>query len=221
MLRVGRVLVAVAVFAPFSFAGALTTITSLGSLGATDFIDWGQLGPDLTDVPGPLTVTSNLGETVTVANGTSDFLSVQQSNTWGGNFLPGEHLIVNQAGGTYTITFATPIQAAGMQFQSLDFGAFIATITAFGAGNTNFGTVTANGTSDSSANGSAVFLGVQSSAMDIVALHVDVQMNSLDDPFANNMLSFAGQVTALPEPSTMALGGAGLLLGILRRRRAA
>ncbi|MBS1854785.1 MAG: PEP-CTERM sorting domain-containing protein [Acidobacteria bacterium] len=199
-------------------------MNSASSVGATDYVDWGQLGPDLTDVPGPFSAASNLSAALNVANGTLDFWSVQQGNSWGGNFTTGDNLLYDVNGGAVTIAFANPISAFGTQFQSLDNGPFTIFVTAFGAGNVNFGTVSATGTSNNLADGSAVFFGVQSNQLDILSLLVNVQWNGADDPFAINrtLFSTAGASNgSVPEPSSLMLAGMGLAAALWRMRRAA
>src|SRR5579875_1245390 len=191
-----------------AFGGTITSVLLRSTLNGNDSIDWGQLGPDQTDVTAPLNVHTSLGAADQVTNGSQVFSSIQQGNTWGGNFTAGDNLLFccnfsgTPSGGPYTITFASPIRAVGAQFQSLDFGAFTATITAFGAGNTNFGSVTEIGASNDNADGSAIFLGVQSSATDILAIQLNVTFSASPDPFAINTLSInTGSTSGVPEPA--------------------
>src|SRR4051794_32596219 len=119
MTKTFRLLSLVALLAASSFA-SVVAVTTPGGLSATDSLDWGQVGLDLTIVGGPFNVTSAMGNTVTVSNGTNDFYAVQQGNTWGGNFAPGENLIYNQMTGSVTLAFLTPIAGFGTHFQSVD-----------------------------------------------------------------------------------------------------
>lgn len=216
-----------AVLAPvqIAFGGTLTSVSIRSSLSANDSIDWGQLGADQTDVTAPLSVHTFLGAADQVTDGSQVFSSIQQGNTWGGNFTAGDNVLFccnfsgSPSGGPYTITFASPIRAAGAQFQSLDFGAFTATITAFGAGNTNFGSVTETGASNSNNDGSAIFLGVESSATDIVAIQLQVTIGASPDPFAINTLSInTGSVSGVPEPGSAFLAGIALAALVLTYR---
>lgn len=215
MSKTIRLAFLLAVLAATSSA-SVVAVTSPGSLLANDNLDWGQLGPDLTVVTSPVNVTSLLGNTVNVANGTNELWSVQQSNSWGGNFNPGDNVLFNFAGGPLTLVFLTPVKAVGAHFQSWDFGAFGISITAFDSANTLLGTVTTSGTSNNAADGSAAFLGVLSSSADIASLVVNVQVSSADNPFALGSLSIAEQV-AVPEPSTMFLAIGGVLAAVARR----
>ena len=220
-------LAALALFgATWANGGILTQVNTRAALGGNDFVDWGQLGPDFTTVTSPFNVTSNLGlGPNAVVNGTQDFFSIQEGNTWGGNFAAGDNVLFNQASGPFTITFASPIHGAGLQFQSATFGPFTASITAFGAGNINFGTVTRTGTSSNAADNSAIFLGVISSLNDIVSLQFDLTIPSplapTEDPngFGVNRLDLVDNQPT-PEPSVIALFSTGLgLFALLRKGR--
>jgi hypothetical protein len=216
MLNSIRVFALAGLFTSLSIAGVLTPINNLGSLGANDSLDWGQLGPDLTVVPSPSSATSANGLLVAFANGIQDFYAIQQGNTWGGNFNNGDNLLFNAAGGPVTLIFSSSISGIGLRFQSIDFGIFTAYITAFGAGNVNFGSVSLNGTSNNAADGSALFLGVTSSSADITSVQLNVQVNGSDNPFALGSLSIAEPLVTgpVPEPSTIFLAGAGLLAAL-------
>jgi hypothetical protein len=228
MTKVGLLLLITAAFAPLATSGVLTPLNSAAGVGATDFVDWGQLGADFTDVTGPFVAASNLLTNVTVANGVQDFYAIQEGNTWTGNFTPGDNLLFDQAGGAFTITFPTPIRAIGTQFQPVTQCQFCTVgipftvyITAFGAGNVNFGTVSTTGASNNAEDGSAVFLGVMSSQRDIVQLSFNVQVNGADDPFAINRVMFSNTAPEpVPEPSSLALAGIGLAAALWRMRRA-
>jgi hypothetical protein len=209
-------------------AGTLTQVNTRGGVAGDDFIDWGQLGADFTAVTSPFDVTSNLGLGPNlIVNGAQNFYSVQNGNHWPGNFAPSDNLLDDPQGGPFTITFAQAIAGAGMQFQSGTYGPFIASITAFGAGNVNFGTVTESGISSNAGNNSAIFLGFTSSATDIVALQVSVTIDSdtgtqVTDPngFAVNRLDLVTGGLSIPEPSVVTMFAAGLGAIALRRRRA-
>jgi hypothetical protein len=217
MYKIVRLTLAMASLAVASFAGVVG-VTSPAGLGANSSLDWGQLGPDFTAVPGPLTATSLLGDQVTVSNGTNEFWSIQEGNSWSGNFNPGDNLLFNQAGGPVTLVFLTPIKAIGARFQSLDFGAFTIFITAFDASHTSLGTASTSGTSNAAADGSAAFLGVLSSSADIASVSINVQVSGSDDPFAFGPLSTAeAAASSVPEPSTILLTIGGVLVGVVRR----
>ena len=218
MQKTIRLALITALWATCSFASVLS-VTSAGGLGANDSLDWGQLGADLTTVTGPFSLTSVAGNTVTVSNGTEDFWSIQQDNSWGGNFNPGDNLLFNQATGPVTLAFLTPVMAIGARFQSIDFGAFTIFMTAYDSTNTSLGTFSTGGTSNGDADGSAAFLGVLSSNADIASVVVDVQVASVGNAFALGSLSIAEAVTT-PEPSTMLLAFGGVLACLAGKFRA-
>jgi hypothetical protein len=196
-----------------SFA-SVVAVTMPGALGANDSLDWGQLGPDITTVTGPVDVLSALGYTVNVSNGTNDLWSLQQGNSWNGNFNPGDNLLYNQATGPVALVFLIPIRGFGARFQSSDFGPFSIFITAFDATHTSLGSATIDGVSDGAADGSAAFLGLLSTSADISSVEVNVQVGRTDNAFALGSLSIA---EAVPEPSTMLLAFGGMLAVVARK----
>ena len=199
---------------------AVTGVSSLAGLGATDSFDWGQLGGEGGSVSGAgATVTSGLGQTATVTSG-GDLTLMTEGNGWGGNFANGEHLIWTGGNGPdITLTFANAVSAVGAQFQADFYGPFTAEL--IGSNGAVLGSFALGGNSSGSNDNSAVFVGLMSTQADIkqVQFHLTSASSSPND-FAIGTVSFATG-GAVPEPATWALmlGGFGLAGVALRRRR--
>ena len=200
-------------------AGAtITGVSTLAGLGATDSIDWSQLGGEFTTVNSGATVTSALGQTATLTSGGS-MLRINEGSGWGGNFANGEHLLWTAGNGPdITLTFDHAVSAVGAQFQADFYGPFTAEL--IGSNGDVLGSFALGGNSDGNNDNSAVFLGLKSSSADIkqVEFHLTSAYYQPND-FALGTVSFAGG--AVPEPTTWALmlAGFGLAGAVLRRRR--
>ena len=210
--------VALSAIAPAN-AGGITSST-----GLTDTIDWSQLGPSFTLLSSPLTVTSADGVTVTVTSAGGVFERRDQGDGWSGNFLPGEGLLWDQGvGPDITLTFATPVGAAGAAIQADFYGGFTAQVTVNGAN-----AFTENGDSTAGGDGSAIFIGW--SGGPITTLQFDLTAASLiPNDFAVGTVALPSgsetvPVLSAPEPSTwamMMLGFAGVGYAAFRTRKPA
>lgn len=205
-------------------AKALIQITSRGALGATDFVDWAQLGPS---EPNPFTPTSNLGSVLTVdkALGTYFETSVQGSN-WAGNFAPGDTVLFTSnsdpASNNPIQIFNFPgvgIYAAGAQVQSNYYGGFTARIEAFDALNNSLGFFDVNGVSSGDSDNSAVFIGLRNDApFAKVALSLVAAPANAIGEFAINQLDFSDQPTS-SVPAPLPVLGAGAAFAFSRKLR--
>lgn len=218
-------LAAVAGFSFSSPALAVSAITTPGALGATDFIDWAQLGGPLTVVPTPVAVTSNGGGSATVTSAGGSVTSMVQGITWAGNFSDGDALVwTGDLGLDITISFASPVAGAGAQWQADFFGAFGANLAAYDASDVLLGTVTLDGDSTSAGDGSAIFLGILSDSVNIskIVLTLDYAWSAPND-FAINRLLLTGTPGGggvVPEPATWAMLIMGFgMIGFMARRR--
>src|SRR5262249_56044605 len=111
------------------------------------------------------------GLTASVSQATTGARRNDQGIGWGGNFAPGDLLYWTAGGGgsgPVTLDFGTQkLSAIGAQIQADYFGAFTAQLTAFDSNGVNLGSFTENGNSTSSADNSAIFIGLMSTSGDI------------------------------------------------------
>jgi len=225
-----KYVVAVFALSAMAFAGSFEC-TTVSCVAPTDNVNWGSqsYGTPGTSNSTPQiwnsTGGSNNGQVGVV--GPTNFTFMQQGTSWGGNFANGDYLIWNQDTSNFTgnagpigVVFASPVSAAGAQIQAGIYGAFTATITAWGTdGQTTSFTETGNSTSDS--DGSAIFIGIKDSTPDIAFLTFSVSDASGNNDSAINTVYFSSNnATVTPEPSSFLLLGSGLLgaLGYGRRR---
>lgn len=196
---------------------------------ANDVVDWGQLGPTSTLLTTPENWVSTgalysgeVGITGSII-GTQNFMRLDQSNGWNGNFLPGDHLLWNEGGFQQTgidigVLFNNLSAGGGAQIQADFFGPFTATLTAFdGLGNV-IGTTVMAGNSTSAADGSAIFIGFQSTSANVAFLNFNVVDQYGGDSLSIDSLTIYSNGTA-PEPSSMLLLGSGLVGAVAYGRR--
>jgi hypothetical protein len=225
-----KYIVAILALSAMAFAGTITDCTTMGCVDPTGQINWGGPGGQSYGTPGTVNTspqnwssTSNTGQVSVV--GPTNFTLMQQGVSWFGNFTSGDYLIWNQSAnnfignaGAIGVTFSSPVSAAGAQIQADFFGAFTATITAYGSSGV-IGSFTKTGTS--SANGSAMFLGFNDSTPNISYLTFNlVDVNGNNDEAIGTLYYSTGTANVVPEPSSFLLLGSGLLgaLGYGRRR---
>jgi hypothetical protein len=205
---------------------ALLAVT--GAL-ANDTVDWGQLGPAFTPLTTPENWTSTgalytgqVGITGSLI-GTQNFERLDQGNGWSGNFLPGDHLLWNegaylQTGIDIGVLFNNFSFGGGAQIQADFFGPFTATLTAFdGLGNL-IGTTVLAGNSTSAGDGSAIFIGFQSSSANVAFLNFNVVDQYGGDSLAIDTLTIYGSGST-PEPTSLLLLGSGLVAAVAYGRR--
>ncbi|MFQ3594595.1 MAG: PEPxxWA-CTERM sorting domain-containing protein [Sphingomonadaceae bacterium] len=197
---------------------AATAIFSAADMATTDFIDWEQLA---FNNPTPLVVFSNLGVPATVdSTGGNVSRSVQGPGPFG-NFTPGDFLIRMEPLPNLTIQFASPVAGVGTQWATNFAGPFGARLTAFDSADMLVGSVTRDGLAGGGADGSAIFLGLRSSSVNISRVLFTIDFSTLPNDifFVNRVLLTS---TPIPEPATWAMLIAGFgMIGCAARRRPA
>jgi hypothetical protein len=212
-------------------ATPVTCRTGLGCLNGTDFFDWTiNYGPPFSPIPNNSTATSSLGVQVTVnfAEGGGG-MRVDQGIGWTGNFTPGDELLWTDFDGPLNLNgFSQTLSGVGANIQTDQFGDFTALIQAFDAGGTLIGSFSENGTSTTSGDGSAIFIGLTNvPGIAFVTFSVPFcqtgGVGGCSADFAINQLDIVrGAVApvAAPVPGTLLLLSSGLVIvGYLRRRR--
>ncbi|MFC1707944.1 hypothetical protein ACFL59_14200 [Planctomycetota bacterium] len=116
-------------------------VSHRSSLGGNDVIDWSPLGTHFQALPNPFNHASNggLGVVVSQASGhTYTFDTGPSAAKW--DFAVGDEVIETRGGGPLTITFATPVIAAGAQVQTPFFATVNAHVSAYDAAGVLLGT---------------------------------------------------------------------------------
>lgn len=196
-----------------------------GNFPSSDQVDWAVLGNDAYPLSDPFSINSSQGMAVTVNETGSGlggsfgglFDTIRQDGsglsggTLAGNFAPGEILLYALDGGTVTLSFSQGIYGGGAQIAvptptASGAGPFTAEIQAFDQNNHLIAGFTSDGIYSSAADNSAPFLGIMSSSPNIYK----ISFTGLT-PHYGVFLDRFDLITSIPEPSSAALIGLGLL----------
>lgn len=190
-------------------SASVSFVASRGALGGTDFVDWGQFGPEAYSFVGIGLTDGGVGFYAKDLIGYQMYRADQGSN-WMGNFAPGDRLAYTQANkdNWVQLWFDTPTDRVGANVQPNVLGGFNGYIWAFDAYDTLLGAFDVNGNSTQDGDGSALFLGVQSTGFDISHIIFGVG--------ANNIAINQVDVNFVPAPGS---AGALCVCALAARRR--
>lgn len=217
-----KMLIGIALMSASAFATA--SITSVNSptgratFGSTDVIDWSSLGPSQTPVASPFSISSGGGIAATVSKPSGGFERRDQPNGWGGNFTDGSSLLWTAGSivGAVDVTFGSLISGFGFQINP-DNSDTLTTVDIFDIANSLL--VSFSLTTNDRSQPSASFIGFTSDMTDISRF--TVRQNGFND-FAINQLSLITVGSSnVPEPTSIALLGLGLLGFAASRRKSA
>ncbi|GJG85403.1 hypothetical protein tb265_05840 [Gemmatimonadetes bacterium T265] len=206
-----------------SIAAAQTQISSPGGLSASDAI---FTNPDAagTTYSGNVTYTAT-GTDLTFSS-VGNAIEVDQANVNYFSTAFADNTKITYAGGyggpssPLTILFSKPVSEFGFGAEEFAFGSSTFTFDMFN-GATMIGRFTSTGfTDDPSAGGVLAFLGARATSITSVVISDDNGDNIGVGPISYQLATGGG--TTVPEPTSIALAGAGLVgLGLLQRRRRA
>ena len=190
-------------------------LTSVGSLGPNDQINWSQLGSVGTNFSSPASATSNDGLTVTVSNGDA-FTIYQEANTWFGNFTDGDILLgqsLSDIGSTndpLALSFGMGVYGAGFQVQAEAYGSFTVQLAVYNTSNILLGSHTYTGVSNGNDDGSAIFVGALDTTADIGQVWLTLTSEGGSAPTTGFAVDTAFVSDTLPEPGSVGLILSGL-----------
>jgi hypothetical protein len=151
-------------------------IYTASTFPADDFLLQSQFGPNNTTVPSGTSVSSSLGKTISAVATTSMLTRVQGSSAgqWNGNFTIGEALLYSFGNTEMSFSFASPVRGVGFQIQSSAIGQFAANYKFKDSSSNPIATMYGFGFSNRKSDGSALFLGYESSTQNISSVSIDL-----------------------------------------------
>jgi hypothetical protein len=200
---------------------AVTQAPNRGAIVANGTANWGQFGPELTTVSNGASFAA--GAISGTVSGASSSFTMLTGATYNADFLAADNVLVlfdavsgNPAGGSFVLTFTTPVFAAGAQVQASSFGNFAGSVAAYNTAGGLLGSFAVSGSNAGNGDGSAAFAGIISDALDIKRL----EFIGFGAGAGINLLSARNVAQPIPEPSVAALMLAGLVgVAALARRR--
>jgi hypothetical protein len=148
------------------------------SSSSADIVSWDGIAPNWTALPNPFTTTSEGGITVTGSMPTSNVLATHEclipaviTPCLDGSFLPGESLLfTNYTTGPLTFSFGSALGSISTQINTIWYGPFSATLTAYGSGGGILGTVPVSGSTAPTHDGTAPVLSFTTAAAGIYSV---------------------------------------------------
>ena len=161
-----------------SFGGLYTAST----FQYDDFFDQSQFGPQNTIVYSGTSGLSSLGKTITITEETGlsyrSFFRLNQippsTNGWSGCLNPGEACMYSFGNTQMAFDFQSPVRGVGIQVQSGVLGAYASNCIFKDSSNNPIATAFGWGASSTKADGSALFLGYQSSVQNIRRIFIEL-----------------------------------------------
>lgn len=211
-----------------SVAQALTLVTERSALNGSDRLDWSSLGKVFDPfAPDPSAFLPNSFSAISAGNLSLD-VNISPSSLPGitppfvfrtsfppngipTNYADGDFILLGglQPGafpapgnaGPISIDFDTPVAGAGTQIAVDDTPSFTAFVEAFDSNNQSLGSFSAPGTSSTSLDNSALFLGVRSETPNISRVVYSTSVTNRAIAINDLSLSTASASVSVPEPS--------------------
>ncbi len=179
----------------------LTPVTTRAALAGNATLDWATVAANNGALPNPFGISASTGLAFRVSKASEgNFTRLTQGNGWFGNFAPGDAVLNHvNSDGPVVITAAERggvFSALGAQIMPNQDGAFTATLRAFDVNGALLGTATFNGTGNSAADNSAIFVGVRSDSENIHSVSIDTNTTGFGGDFALNHVSIVSTPAA-------------------------
>jgi hypothetical protein len=202
-------------------SAAVSQAPNRAAVAANATANWAQFGAELTSVSNGASFSAG-AVTGTVAGSSASF-TVLTGATFNADFNAADNVLAlfdvasgNAVPGSFVLTFATPVFAAGAQVQANNFGSFAGAVAAYNTAGSLLGSFAINGNNGGSGDGTAAFAGIVSDALDIKRL----EFTGFGAGAGINALSIRNVAPPIPEPGAASMMLAGLLgVAALARRR--
>jgi len=168
-----------------------TTTTNKAAFVSTDYLDWSAFGPQSSFIQFGQIAFSNLGKKA--INISPDvLLRIKQGESWFGNFTPGDEGAYSYTQPSIIIEFPQKVYSAGLQIQSSALTTYYAGFEAYDDADIMVGTVSGSGVSNRNADGSALFIGIQTSNKCIRKIDIHLNLPTLKiEKFSVNRILLA------------------------------